>query len=451
MKDFQPGCGTNRHRALILLIRWLLGLAALAWVLGLPTAGAAVKYRVYGLNFSPYSDGQDPNQGAVISPQQLKQRLKIIAPYTRWIRTFGATHGLEETGRFAHQKGLKAAMGAWLGPVKTPEQIQENENQIKNLIARARKGQVDLAIVGSEVLLRGDLTPDQLLSYIRRVKKALPKLRVTYADTDQVLLDHPEIVGAVDVVFFNHYGYWQGLAVTEAVPALEQAYRKLVARWPGKKVMVSETGWPSCGNTLGKAVPSLQNASTYFTHFVSWARAKRVSYFHFEAFDENWKAAHEGPQGACWGLWDKNGLLKCGMRPVFNSRLPPESCPPPNPVPGRPGTAEISFIAPVPPFGSNDNLHGQVLHVQPAEYRVAVFIRVGTGWWMKPTQAQPLTPIRPDGTWECDITTGGNDPQANRIAAYLVPVGYTPPNVLGTANLPGELDQHALAKIVVDR
>ncbi len=71
-------------------------------------------YRIYGLDFSPYMDGQDPNLGSQISEEQLRLRLTNIAPYTQWTRTFGSTYGLEKAGLIAHEKGLKTAIGAWL-------------------------------------------------------------------------------------------------------------------------------------------------------------------------------------------------------------------------------------------------------------------------------------------------------------------------------------------------
>src|SRR5271163_3509838 len=77
----------------------------------------------------------------------------------------------------------------------------------------------------------------------------------------------------------------------------------------------------------------------------------------------------------------------------------------------------------VPPYGSQSNLFGKVYGVNPANYRVAVFIYIdGDGWFAKPTCAGPLTTIQPDGTWNADITTGGVDSNATRIAAYVVPV-----------------------------
>jgi hypothetical protein len=119
-------------------------------------------------------------------------------------------------------------------------------------------------------------------------------------------------------------------------------------------------------------------------------------------------------------------------------------------MPGGPGVPEIQFVS-VPPYGSFDNLRGQVWHVQPADYKVAVYIRVGSGWWTKPTWDAPLTSINCDGTWTCDITTGGYDQQANTIAAYLLPNGYDPPLARGDSALPPALIENSAAYVEVTR
>jgi hypothetical protein len=104
----------------------------------------------------------------------------------------------------------------------------------------------------------------------------------------------------------------------------------------------------------------------------------------------------------------------------------------------------------VPPYGSFDDLQGRVTCVDPACYQVAVYILV-SGWWNKPTWASPLTPIRADGTWTCDITTGGTGQLATKIVAFLVPNGYTPPQLAGEQTLPAELLQNAVASVQVER
>lgn len=263
----------------------------------------------YGLNFSPWTDGQDPTKGAVVSEAQLRSRMSVVAPFTRWIRTYGSTHGLEKAGPVAHSMGLKAAVGAWLST-----SLAANEAELSALINVGKAGHADLVIVGSETLARRDLAEAQLIDYIRRVKNELPGIPVTTADTHHELFLHPAVMAECDVVLANYYPFWDRIPLDQAVAALNGWHDRLKSAAAGKTIIVSETGWPSCGDTLGGAVPTPENSASFLAGFLAWARAGHVDFFYFAAFDESWKAAFEGPQGACWGVWDKNGTLKPQMK-----------------------------------------------------------------------------------------------------------------------------------------
>ena len=369
-----------------------------------------IKYRLHGLNFSPYLKGENPNFGTVLTESQIRGRMLVIAPFTNWVRTFGSTRGLENAPRIAREFGLKVAAGAWLGT-----NLSANEIEIQNLIAAASAGYVDITVIGNETLLRGDLTESQLISYIRRFKEAVPGVPVGTAEVYGELLAHPGVINASDVILANIYPFWEGKNVNNAVAFVHEKYRVLSAAAAGKEVIVSETGWPSCGNTVDQAVPSLENSCAFFLNFISWARGENVKYFYFEAFDEAWKVVSEGPQGACWGIWDEDRNMKPCMLKVFEGSTVPDNwtC---RDIPGGPGTPEIEFSY-VPAYGSFDNLRGQVWHVVPSEHRVAVYIYVNGGWWTKPFRDAPLTSINCDGAWNCDITTGGVDERATKIFA----------------------------------
>lgn len=100
----------------------------------------------------------------------------------------------------------------------------------------------------------------------------------------------------------------------------------------------------------------------------------------------------------------------------------------------------------VPPKGSTDFVEGRVEGVDPSQYQIAIYIKVGGGWWTKPTFAASTTPISSDGTWSTAYATGGNDPDASTIVAYLIPIGYYPPAASGDTVLPSELEENAVAK-----
>ena len=78
----------------------------------------------------------------------------------------------------------------------------------------------------------------------------------------------------------------------------------------GKKVIITETGWPSQGESLRGAHSTEENAMKYFINSQAWAHKDAIEIFYFSSFDESWKVGAEGVVGAYWGLWDKHEKLK---------------------------------------------------------------------------------------------------------------------------------------------
>ncbi len=259
--------------------------------------------KIHGLSFSPYTEGQGPD--TEVSADQVRARLAIIEPYVRWIRTFSCTRGQELIPAIAKEKGLQTLVGVWLD-----DDHENNEAELENAIRVARDGHVDILGVGNEVLLRGDLSEDELLDYIRRAKDALPGIEVGYVDAYFEFADHPRIAAACDVILANCYPFWEGCPAEHALLYMKEMYRKAQAAAPGKRVIVSETGWPNVGTAEEGAVPSYENAIKYFVDTFRWAEQDDVEIFYFSSFDEAWKVAAEGDVGAYWGLWDTDGNPK---------------------------------------------------------------------------------------------------------------------------------------------
>jgi exo-beta-1,3-glucanase (GH17 family) len=266
---------------------------------------ATLQRGVHGLCFSPYLEGQQP--GDQIGEAQIRERLKIMCPHARWIRSFSCTDGHEQTPRIAHELGLKTLVGAWLG---TDAKI--NERELQGVIEVARAGHADIVAVGNEVLLREDMSEDELLACIQRVKDALPGVPVGYVDAYFLFEKHPRITAACDVVMTNCYPFWEGCPRDQALAYMQTMVARTRAAAPGKRVLISETGWPDQGSAFQGSVPSREGAMQYFVDCCRWAEEDGIELFYFAAFDEAWKVGAEGDVGAYWGLWDKDGVLKFG-------------------------------------------------------------------------------------------------------------------------------------------
>ena len=258
---------------------------------------------IHGISFSPYLPGQSP--GDQISEGQIRDRMQIIQPYVRWVRSFSCTDGNEAIPVIAKENGLGTLVGAWL-----EGDLDKNAVEMDNAIRLAREGAVDILAVGNEVLLRGDLSEDQLLGYIEQAKSAVPGIPVGYVDAYFEVVDHPRITEACDVILANCYPFWEGCAAEYAILYMKDMYRRAASVAGGKPVIVSETGWPNVGSAEGAAVPSQDAAMRYFVDTYRWAAEDGVDVFYFSSFDEDWKTGAEGDVGAYWGLWDKDGRPK---------------------------------------------------------------------------------------------------------------------------------------------
>jgi glucan 1,3-beta-glucosidase len=403
-------------------------------------------YRIFGVGFGPYVGSQRPPQ--TVTRAQIQQRLGIVAPTTQWVRSFGAGTGLQAIPAVAKGMGLKVAMGTWINDYATDPSA---DPEMAALITAARAGQVDIAVVGNEDIQQGRATAEQVVTYLTYFKAQVPGVPVTMADRYETsfarnpdgTLTYQNVLNACDVILVNYYPFWAGLAVDDAMAAVDTWHQDVVAHSGGKAIYVAETGWPTAGPDNAAAVPSPQNAASYFQQFTSWAQTKNVPVFWFEATDEAWKT--EGGVGPHWGVWDARGALKPGMAPTILGQTAADTWT---------GTAAIQFTQ-VPAMGSDADLQGTILHASPLATKVAVYILVAGQWWTKPNFASPLTDIGylvPNyGTWTCDITTGGLDAQATSIAAFLLPAGATAPLADGLAALPPELAILALASLTVTR
>jgi GPH family glycoside/pentoside/hexuronide:cation symporter len=259
---------------------------------------------MHGLCFSPYVEGQET--GDILSADQIRRRLDVIAPHTKWIRSFSCTEGNELIPEMAHQKGLKTLVGAWISADKA-----RNEKEIESLISLAKAGLVDIAAVGNEVLHREEIPEQELLAYIKRVREALPdSIRVGYVDAYYQFLDRPALVNACDVILVNCYPFWEGADNNHALSYLNRMMELTHQAAKGKKVIITETGWPGIGEQVEAAEPSQLNAMKYFVAVQEWAKSNNIELFYFSSFDESWKTKQEGKVGAGWGIWDKNDQLK---------------------------------------------------------------------------------------------------------------------------------------------
>lgn len=290
-RRFQRSGRRNRATALVVLA----ALAAAGLACGEEAPLAPI---LHGMCYSPFRDGQTP-WGPFPTESQVGEELALLYPLVTDIRTYGNNEVLYEIPRLCNEMGINCHACAWLG-----SDHAGNQQAVSRIISVANAGYPRLksVIVGNEAVVGGHMNVGQLITYLQQVRSAV-SLPVTTAEGWHTYRDYPELAAAVDYIMIHVHPYWGGLPVDTAANDVLTRWNEIRQLYPGKDVVVGETGWPTAGETWGLAVPSEDNQVRFVTDLVTLAQLHGMKVFDFSAFDEAWKADYEGDSGAHWGFF----------------------------------------------------------------------------------------------------------------------------------------------------
>src|SRR4029077_1549600 len=113
-------------------------------------------------------------------------------------------NGLDKVPELASKVGLKVILGVWIGRDR-PKNAIVIDTAVS--LAKDHPGVVTAIIVGSEVLLRGEMTASDLREAIRSAK-ARVNIPVSYADVWEFWLRYPEVGSDVDFLTIHMLPYW---------------------------------------------------------------------------------------------------------------------------------------------------------------------------------------------------------------------------------------------------
>lgn len=267
----------------------------------------ALTPRIKSASFSPYRAGQSPF-GASFTREQLEADMAVAAKHFERIRTYSNTNQFAPVPELAQKHGLKVILGAWVGA-----NLESNEKEIAGLIKAANDypDAVERVVVGNEVLLRREITPDLLIDYIRRVKAAI-KQPVTYADVWEFWLLYPQVAKEVDSLTIHVLPYWENnpTPLEHIVEHMLHAHAAIARAYPGKPILIGEIGWPSAGRVRKGAVPGRVAQARFVRQIINTAEEKGIDFNLFELFDEPWKFGQEGTVGGNWGIIDVDRNIK---------------------------------------------------------------------------------------------------------------------------------------------
>jgi exo-beta-1,3-glucanase (GH17 family) len=292
---------------LALLLVSLSAIAAVWWWLAMPItlvrAPIDPDAKLMCVSYAPFRGAQTPLLPSThVAAEQIAGDLEQLAKITDCVRTYSIENGLDQVPELAAKAGLKVIQGIWLGSNRL-----KNLAQISTVVRLTREFPqvITSVVVGNEVLLRGEMTTADLAATIRSVKSQVA-VPVTYADVWEYWLRNREIYEAVDFVTIHILPYWEDFPIRakHAAAHVDDIRRRMAVAFPGKEILIGETGWPSKGRMREGALPSRTNQARVVSEILDLAKRENFRVNLIEAYDQPWKRELEGTVGGYWGLFD---------------------------------------------------------------------------------------------------------------------------------------------------
>ncbi|MBV9565233.1 MAG: glycosyltransferase [Bradyrhizobium sp.] len=248
------------------------------------------------VSYAPFEGTAHPDIDNIPTVERIRADMKKLSTITRAIRLYSSTGGVELVPPIAAEFGLKVTVGAWIDKNK-----DRNEREIDAAINLARRNSnVIGVVVGNETIYRGEQKVDDLIELIKRVKKSV-NVPVTTGEIWNIWRDYPELASNVDFIAAHVLPYWENFSDKQAVDQAFYLYQLLREKFPGKRVVIAEFGWPSAGYNLLNANPGPFEQAQVLRNFVTRADAIGMEYNIVEGIDQPWKF-FEGGVGPYWGI-----------------------------------------------------------------------------------------------------------------------------------------------------
>jgi len=166
---------------------------------------------------------------------------------------------------------------------------------------------VQTVSVGNELVNSGSASVGAVTAAISTARTLLKAAGYTgpvvTVDTMVAMQANPELCIASDFCAINCHAFFDSNTQASGAGAFVQGWIEKVSQAAnGKLTVVTETGWPSQGNSNGAAVPSPQNQQTALSSIQSTVASNVILY---SAFNTLWKTNSAATFGAeqWWGMF----------------------------------------------------------------------------------------------------------------------------------------------------
>jgi len=213
---------------------------------------------------------------------------ELIAKSFSSVRTYYSTWGDVNAIELAANAGLKIAVGIYMDGDETNTQAQVDA--LCNSLS-TYSGTVEAVYVGNENLTpNGAMGASDILAYVEKVKACDGIGSIPVGSVQRITewvngqSETSTLAAGCDILGTNIYPYFtQG--DTSAVDKLKAQAQQMDDIYSGQTYAVTETGWPSEGDSAYGNTASVDGMQQYLTDLQSWTSETGINSYYFMMFD----------------------------------------------------------------------------------------------------------------------------------------------------------------------
>lgn len=250
-----------------------------------------------GITYTPYS-----NDGGCKSSSQIQSEVKKLSGF-EILRLYGVDCDQVKQVLKAKSSKQKLFIGV--------DDVSNLDSGIKTLSKAVGSDwdQIDTISIGNELVNSGEASASEIGDYIKKGKAALKKAgfkgHVVSVDTFIAVVNNPDLCKHSDYIAVNAHAFFDGHASAKKAGkwVLEQIQKVASTCGDDKKVVITESGWPSSGDSNGDAVPSESNQKDAID---SIKKECGDDVYLFTAFNDMWKDSGKFNVEKYWGIYKSN-------------------------------------------------------------------------------------------------------------------------------------------------
>lgn len=244
----------------------------------------------WGISYTPYKTG--PEGGCKSRDDVFSDIKKIAGAGMTEVRVYSTDcDTLPNVGDACTEYGVRMIIGIYVDSPGCDARNPSVAEQISAIKSWGQWNMVDLITVGNEAVFHGYCQPSELASLVTKCRGEFAGYTGPYTTAETVNIWQQSdfsaaMCGVVDYAGCNAHAFFNTETEASQAGTFVKSQLDLVSKICNKPGVILETGWPSAGNAMGKAIPGEAQQQQAIDSIVKEVGGMSIL---FSLFNDLWK------------------------------------------------------------------------------------------------------------------------------------------------------------------